>query len=93
MSKPPLQLPGSKAAPKPTKTQVSEKFKVQLDAALDRVRENFKLLQGCPGPHDFQAKPGGRKGEYRCTKCQGDVTGANAWFYTHGLAHGSKKVD
>lgn len=93
MSLPPLQLPGRKAVPKPTAAQLNEKLKAQLERAMSDVQENFKLLQSCPGPHDFQPRPGGRKGEYWCLKCQGRVTGANATFYMHGLAHGSKKVD
>jgi hypothetical protein len=93
MSNRPLQLPGSKALPRPTQGQLGEKFKAQLARAMTDVQENFKLLASCPGPHDFQARPGGRKGDYWCLKCHGRVTGANATFYMHGLAHGAKKVD
>ena len=85
-----LQLPGARRSPVPTRAHLEAKMQKQYQSALENVKENFTRLQQCEGPHDFQPRPGGRRGEYQCVKCQGNVTGANAWFYTHGLTHGKK---
>ncbi len=90
MSKPPLQLPGSKTKPQATAAQVQGKLQAQFDKAMQGAKDNLTQLAGCEGPHDLQKHPNGQRGVYQCLKCGGVVTGLNAWFYTHGFTHAKK---
>lgn len=56
---------------------------------LDSVRENFRILDRCAGPHDFQVIGEIRIGaKYKCTKCNGVVDGVNKRWYESGLKDG-----
>jgi hypothetical protein len=59
---------------------------------LAEVRANLKILEACPGPHDFQKIDDGKTfgAKWRCSKCGGVVDSSAAAWYTRGLAHAAK---
>jgi hypothetical protein len=59
----------------------------------DEVQVNQHVLAACVPPHDFvQVDPKkGIGGNYRCSKCGGEVENLHRVWYEQGLADGQPK--
>lgn len=65
------------------------------DEAIGRIMkdvfENNQRLKSCALPHDFQPVPPPQgyslPRDFKCTKCEGTVSAANARWYKDGVEH------
>lgn len=70
------------------------KLSPEYQAIWEKVQENKKRLESCPGPHEFKpvdaSSPAARIGRQVCAICGGEVDAVNAIWYRHGLEDANK---
>lgn len=62
---------------------------ISFEELLQDAKNNLKMLDECPGPHEFvlHEQSTARK-HYKCDKCGGIVDGVVRHWYNQGLMHG-----
>jgi hypothetical protein len=73
--------------------ELGETIRAEAKKIFAEVRENFRRLDGCAVPHDFQEheRVGKLVRTYRCSKCSGTADATSARWYMRGLTHGSAR--
>jgi hypothetical protein len=66
---------------------VNDERKEQIKQIWEGVKANHKILDDCPGPHDFQRSEQ-RFSDYKCSKCGGKVGSSDYYWYAKGLQDG-----
>jgi hypothetical protein len=64
---------------------MSAASKINIDAIMEEIRANNKLLDSCPKPHKFERDPAKPLGKRTCKKCGGKIDGIHAIWYERGL--------
>ena len=63
---------------------------------LEDVKRNQRVLDGCPGPHEFEEVPEPGSAiprTCRCAKCGGTTSRINAHWYKRGLEHARREAE
>lgn len=64
---------------------MSAASKINIDAIMEEIRANNKLLDSCPKPHQFERDPSKPMGKRTCKKCGGKIDAVHAIWYERGL--------
>lgn len=67
---------------------VSGLSKEETGKIFENVKANFKRLDECNGPHDFEKVGEDFRAIYRCRKCNGEISQRDYKWYAKGLEHG-----
>lgn len=63
---------------------------IDSKAIMAQVKANIARLDGCAGPHDFHERPEVPRKLFAkrvCSKCGGEISSSDFYWYQKGLAH------